>query len=443
MTKNKGIVLALVLIMFMSAIETSIVSLATPTMQKDFGIGTEVALIFTVYLMAVVFMTPIVGELVKRINIKYVVLLGISTFIIGSILCGLTEITQSFTLLVFSRIIQGMGAGVMMTLGQVVPKLAFPIPRRYKVMGIVGSVWGISSIVGPLLGGAILESLNWSFLFYINIPIALISIWLVIKYFNFEQDTIKKTRLDYKGLIVFYGAVASFLCIVSEQVPSILRILCIVTLIAFVFLLFKVETKVKNPFVPIASINKKIILVLFTDLIYSTMLMGYTIFMPIYLQNEQGFTPLQSGLLIFPMSVGWLIITFILGKLDKLALKFIYMLAFLAMFIGAFAIITGVDIIAIIPFAVFIMGTSFGTVYTKDVVIVQEESPPQHLGSMMSIYTLFKTIGSTTGSLIVASIFAFNIPFLTYGIQNIMLYMMLIVVVLTFVWAMIFKEVKS
>ena len=76
MTKNKGIVLALVLIMFMSAIETSIVSLATPTMQKDFNIDTEVALIFTVYLIAVVFMTPIVGELVKRINIKLVVLLG-------------------------------------------------------------------------------------------------------------------------------------------------------------------------------------------------------------------------------------------------------------------------------------------------------------------------------------------------------------------------------
>ena len=96
--------------------------------------------------------------------------------------------THSFPLLVISRIIQGLGAGVMMTLGQVVPKLAFPIPRRYKVMGIVGSVWGISSIVGPLLGGAILESLNWSFLFYINVPIALVSMWLVIKYFNFEQE---------------------------------------------------------------------------------------------------------------------------------------------------------------------------------------------------------------------------------------------------------------
>src|SRR5699024_7977884 len=130
MTKNKGIVLALVLIMFMSAIETSIVSLATPMMQKDFGIGTEVALIFTVYLMAVVFMPPIVGELVKIIDINYVVLLGISTFNTSSILCRSTEITENFTLFVFSRIIQGMGAGAMMTLGQVVPKLAFPIPRR-------------------------------------------------------------------------------------------------------------------------------------------------------------------------------------------------------------------------------------------------------------------------------------------------------------------------
>ncbi|PTE32603.1 MFS transporter [Mammaliicoccus fleurettii] len=440
MSKNKGIVLALVLIMFMSAIETSIVSLATPTMQRDFNIETEVALIFTVYLIAVVFMTPIVGELVKRINIKCVVLLGISVFIIGSVFCGLSEMTNSFPLLVISRIVQGLGAGVMMTLGQVVPKLAFPIPQRYKVMGIVGSVWGISSIVGPLLGGAILEYLNWSFLFYINVPIALISIWLVIKYFNFEQEKVEKTKLDYKGLLIFYGVVASFLLIVAEHIPLIVRGICFVILIALAFTLYKIETSIKNPFVPIEAFNRKIILVLFTDLLYSTMLMGYTIFMPIYLQNEQGFSPLQSGLTIFPMSVGWLFITFILGRLDKIKLKFIYLLAFLAMFVGSFAIIAGVEWIVIIPFAVFVMGVSFGTVYTKDVVVVQEEAPSHQLGSMMSIYTLFKTIGSTTGSLIVASIYVLDVPFLTYGVQNIMLYIILVAVTLTIAWSLIFKE---
>ncbi|WP_323703957.1 multidrug efflux MFS transporter SdrM [Mammaliicoccus sp. Dog046] len=440
MNKNKGIVLALVLIMFMSAIETSIVSLATPAMQKDFNIGTEVALIFTVYLIAVVFMTPIVGELVKRINIKFVVLLGISIFIIGSVFCGLSELSHSFTLLVVSRIIQGMGAGVMMTLGQIIPKLAFPIPQRYKVMGIVGSVWGISSIVGPILGGTILESLNWSFLFYINVPIALVAIGLVIRYFNFDQEKLENNKLDYKGLIIFYCVVFSFLILIAEHITTLWRIVALVVFIALAIILYKTEKKVKKPFIPLEAFNRKVALVLITDLIYSTMLMGYTIFMPIYLQNEQHFSPLQSGLIIFPMSVGWLMVTLILGKLDKLALKFIYMLGFLAMFVGAFAILTGVSWIVIIPFAVFVMGISFGTVYTKDVVIVQEEVPQQHLGSMMSIYTLFKTIGSTTGSLIVTSIYVLDISFVDYGVQNIMLYMILASIILCILWASLFKE---
>ena len=86
------------------------------------------------------------------------------------------------------------------------------------------------------------------------------------------------------------------------------------------------------------------------------------------------------------------------------------------------------------------MGVSFGTVYTKDVVVVQEEAPHHQLGSMMSIYTLFKTIGSTTGSLIVSSIYVLNISFLSYGVQNIMLYIMFVVVTLTIIWSIVFKE---
>lgn len=442
MSKNKGIVIALVLIMFMSAIETSIVSLATPTMQKDFNIGTEVAFIFTVYLIAIVIVTPIVGEMVKRMNIKMVVLIGIAVFIIGSVLSGLTELINYFPLLIVARFIQGLGAGIMMTLGQIVPKLAFSIPKRYKVMGVVGSVWGISSIVGPLLGGSILEALNWSYLFYVNVPIALIAILLVIKYFNFEREKIEKVKLDFKGLFTFYGVVAMFLICVSEYISLPLRMFSFVALILLIFVLYRVERGQLNPFVPIKAINRKILLVFFTDLLYSTMLMGYTIFMPIYLQNEQGFSPLESGLIIFPMSVGWLMVTFALGKLDGLPLKFIYLFAFLAMFVGSFAILTGVELIVLIPFAVFVMGASFGTVYTKDVVVVQEEAQPQYLGSMLSIYTLFKTIGSTTGSIVVASVFTLHIPLLEYGIQNIMVYMVIVVFLLSIVWFNFYKEAK-
>lgn len=159
---KRGLISALVIIMFMSAIETSIVSLATPAIGKDLGVKESLALIFTSYMIAIVVITPLVGEIMKRIGSKYTMIFGIIVFIVGSMLSGASF---TFPMLVASRLVQGLGAGIMMTMGSIIPKIAFEIPYRYKVMGIVGSVWGISSIVGPLLGGLILTYLRWSFYF--------------------------------------------------------------------------------------------------------------------------------------------------------------------------------------------------------------------------------------------------------------------------------------
>ncbi|RIO71075.1 MFS transporter, partial [Staphylococcus haemolyticus] len=131
--------------------------------------------VFTVYFIALVVANPIVGELLTRFKILYIAMVGVFLFGIGSLMSGMSG---TFIMLIISRIVQGLGAGVMMSLTQIVPKLAFEIPFRYKIMGIVGSVWGISSIIGPLLGGAILEFATWHWLFFINIPIAVIAIIL-------------------------------------------------------------------------------------------------------------------------------------------------------------------------------------------------------------------------------------------------------------------------
>ncbi|RIN30200.1 MFS transporter, partial [Staphylococcus succinus] len=165
--KSFSIVVALILIMFMSAIETSIVSLAVPTIKADLNVGTSISLVFAVYFIAIVIANPIVGELLDRTKIIYITLVGLMLFSIGSLLSGLSS---TFVILIISRFIQGLGAGVMMALSQIVPKLAFAIPLRYKIMGIVGSVWGISSIIGPVLGGGILELASWHWLFFVNIP---------------------------------------------------------------------------------------------------------------------------------------------------------------------------------------------------------------------------------------------------------------------------------
>lgn len=138
-------VIALILIMFMSAIESSIISLALPTIKQDLNAGNLISLIFTAYFIALVIANPIVGELLSRFKIIYVAIAGLLLFSIGSFMCGLST---NFTMLIISRVIQGFGSGVLMSLSQIVPKLAFEIPLRYKIMGIVGSVWGISSIIG-------------------------------------------------------------------------------------------------------------------------------------------------------------------------------------------------------------------------------------------------------------------------------------------------------
>ncbi|HDC8772115.1 TPA: MFS transporter, partial [Staphylococcus aureus] len=157
---------------------------------------------FTAYFIALVIANPIVGELLTRFKIIYIAIAGLTLFTVGSLMSGLSTY---FSMLVISRVIQGFGSGVMMSLSQIVPKLAFEIPLRYKIMGIVGSVWGISSIIGPLLGGGILEFATWHWLFYINIPIAIIAIILVVWTFHFpEEETVAKSKFDTKGITLFY-----------------------------------------------------------------------------------------------------------------------------------------------------------------------------------------------------------------------------------------------
>ena len=124
-------VTALILIMFMAAIETSIISLALPTIKINLHAGNLVSLVFTVYFIALVIANPIVGELLSRFKILYIAVAGVSLFAIGSLMSGLSE---TFTFLIISRMIQGFGAGVMMSLSQIVPKLGFLIPFRFKIM---------------------------------------------------------------------------------------------------------------------------------------------------------------------------------------------------------------------------------------------------------------------------------------------------------------------
>ncbi|AHM70275.1 multidrug efflux MFS transporter SdrM [Staphylococcus aureus] len=435
-------VIALILIMFMSAIESSIISLALPTIKQDLNAGNLISLIFTAYFIALVIANPIVGELLSRFKIIYVAIAGLLLFSIGSFMCGLST---NFTMLIISRVIQGFGSGVLMSLSQIVPKLAFEIPLRYKIMGIVGSVWGISSIIGPLLGGGILEFATWHWLFYINIPIAIIAIILVIWTFHFpEEETVAKSKFDTKGLTLFYVFIGLIMFALLNQQLLLLNFLSFILAIVVAMCLFKVEKHVSSPFLPVVEFNRSITLVFITDLLTAICLMGFNLYIPVYLQEQLGLSPLQSGLVIFPLSVAWITLNFNLYRIEaKLSRKVIYLLSFTLLLVSSIIISFGIKLPVLIAFVLILAGLSFGYIYTKDSVIVQEETSPLQMKKMMSFYGLTKNLGASIGSTIMGYLYAIQSGIFGPNLHNVLSAVAVISIGLIVLWVVFFKEQSS
>ncbi len=435
-------VIALILIMFMAAIESSIISLALPTIKQDLNAGNLISLIFTAYFIALVIANPIVGELLTRFKIIYIAIAGLTLFTVGSLMSGLST---HFSMLIISRVIQGFGSGVMMSLSQIVPKLAFEIPLRYKIMGIVGSVWGISSIIGPLLGGGILEFATWHWLFYINIPIAIIAIILVVWTFHFpEEKTVAKSKFDTKGITLFYIFIGLIMFALLNQQHLYLNIIGFILAILVALRLFNVEKKVSSPFLPVAEFNRMITLVFITDLLTAVCLMGFNLYIPVYLQEQLGLSPLQSGLVIFPLSVAWITLNFNLHHIEaKLSRKVIYLSSFTLLLLSSIIIAFGIKLPILIACVLILSGLSFGYIYTKDSVIVQEETSPIQMKKMMSFYGLTKNLGASIGSTIMGYLYALKSGLFGANLHNILGVVSLISVGLIVVWLIFYREAAS
>ncbi|HDP5718959.1 TPA: MFS transporter, partial [Staphylococcus aureus] len=416
--------------------------LALPTIKQDLNAGNLISLIFTAYFIALVIANPIVGELLSRFKIIYVAIAGLLLFSIGSFMCGLST---NFTMLIISRVIQGFGSGVLMSLSQIVPKLAFEIPLRYKIMGIVGSVWGISSIIGPLLGGGILEFATWHWLFYINIPIAIIAIILVIWTFHFpEEETVAKSKFDTKGLTLFYVFIGLIMFALLNQQLLLLNFLSFILAIVVAMCLFKVEKHVSSPFLPVVEFNRSITLVFITDLLTAICLMGFNLYIPVYLQEQLGLSPLQSGLVIFPLSVAWITLNFNLHRIEaKLSRKVIYLLSFTLLLVSSIIISFGIKLPVLIAFVLILAGLSFGYIYTKDSVIVQEETSPLQMKKMMSFYGLTKNLGASIGSTIMGYLYAIQSGIFGPNLHNVLSAVAVISIGLIVLWVVFFKEQSS
>ncbi|UYZ36135.1 MFS transporter [Clostridium beijerinckii] len=418
-SRKRSIAAALMVAMFLGAVEGTVVTTAIPTIVKDLQGFEIISSVFSVYLLTSAITTPIYGKLSDLYGRKNMLSIGIIIFLIGSFLCGLS---QTMYMLIGARAIQGIGAGAIFTVTYTIIGDVFTLEERPKIQGIISSVWGIASLVGPFLGGILIDLLSWHWIFFINLPFGIISVVLIQRNLDevFEK---KKHSIDFAGIITLSLAMVIFLNIFlsNEDMSSSNNIFILLSVIATVILLVAfciIERKAKEPIIPFDIFTKTSSIVNLVSFLASAILLGSNVYLPIYIQNVLGYSAKISGLSLAPMSFAWLIAAVILGKcIVKFGGKIVILISNVILLISTALLPTlnaESSILLVIIYA-FIMGFGFGGAFTTLTIIIQESVEYNKRGAATAANSLLKTIGQTIGVSIFGSIF--NIYIIKYFTQ--------------------------
>ncbi|WP_026885338.1 MDR family MFS transporter [Clostridium beijerinckii] len=418
-SRKRSIAAALMVAMFLGAVEGTVVTTAIPTIVKDLQGFEIISSVFSVYLLTSAITTPIYGKLSDLYGRKNMLSIGIIIFLIGSFLCGLS---QTMYMLIGARGIQGIGAGAIFTVTYTIIGDVFTLEERPKIQGIISSVWGIASLVGPFLGGILIDLLSWHWIFFINLPFGIISVVLIQRNLDevFEK---KKHSIDFAGIITLSLAMVIFLNIFlsNEDMSSSNNIFILLSVIATVILLVAfciIERKAKEPIIPFDIFTKTSSIVNLVSFLASAILMGSNVYLPIYIQNVLGYSAKISGLSLAPMSFAWLIAAVILGKcIVKFGGKIVILISNVILLISTALLPTlnaESSILLVIIYA-SIMGFGFGGAFTTLTIIIQESVEYNKRGAATAANSLLKTIGQTIGVSIFGSIF--NIYIIKYFTQ--------------------------
>ncbi|MHC5251344.1 LM6179_1298 family efflux MFS transporter [Listeria kieliensis] len=409
-TKVKAVTLAVFVATFMAAIEGTIVSTAIPTIVSQLN-GIELMnWIFSVYLLTSAVTVPIYGKLSDIYGRKLIFVIATLIFIIGSVLCGFA---QNMEQLIIFRAIQGIGAGGILPSTMTIIADVYPFEKRARVLGFMGSAWGIAGVFGPLLGGFLVDQLSWHWIFFINVPVGIVTIALIWLYL---KEDIEKQRLpiDYLGATIFTVALLVLLFGLqragetlqwTEPFVLVLFALAILLFACFYF----VEKRAKDPIMPFVLFKNPVVLIgNLIGFFISAFLIGINVYIPMWAQGMLGHGATIAGLMIAPLSVTWIFGSFLGGKwLTQIGNRRTVGIGIL------FTIASGI-ILALFPkdtgdlyfyLNSALMGFGFGIIFTTTTVTVQDAVPKHQTGIATASNTLFRTVGQTIGVAILGTIF--------------------------------------
>lgn len=402
----------LLLAMFVSSLSETVTATALPTIVGDLGGVEHMQWVTTAYILAATIMMPIYGKLGDLFGRKYFFIIALCIFIVGSTLCGFAS---SMDALIVGRAVEGLGGGGLIILAQATIADVVAPRQRGKYMGIMGSVFAASTVIGPLLGGWFVQVTGWRWLFAFNIPLALLAIVAAAVFLTKPERRTSRPSIDFAGMTLMAVSVSSLVLatawggtMYAWNSPQIIGLFVLFAVAAGVFVL--VERHAAEPVIPLMLFkNHNFVVSTITGLIIMLGMMGTMSYLPTYFQIVDGLAPEQAGMMTFPMMAGVLTTAVGTGFLASKTGRYKWMpIASCAIAAVGFLLLSQLSPetpLVMTGVFLFVLGFGIGLGQQILVLIVQNEFSHAIVGTATAANNFFRQIGSTLGASLVGALF--------------------------------------